>query len=111
MWLTQNGIHVQYGATKVAEALKIVIHCSVHKQFLRFELDTANIFDYVLRSQQFSNLGAAITVGIRAQPDLAQKIDSIAQVSISYSKHFLAFRRLRNNGQAKDIVLAWYGGN
>ncbi len=56
-------------------------------------------------------LGAAITVGIKAWPDLAQKIHSCAQLSIRYGINFLAFLRLRNNGQAKDIVLAWYGCN
>ncbi len=53
------------GATKVAEALKIITHCSLYRQRLRFELGTANIFHKVLRSQQFSNLGAAITVGYK----------------------------------------------
>ncbi len=111
MWLTQNRIHVQFSTTKVAESLKIVTHgtdCSLYRQLLRFELGTANIFDNVLRSQQFLYLGAAITVGIRALPDLAHKIHSFAQVSISYSINFLAFCCLQNNGQAKDIVLAWY---
>jgi hypothetical protein len=72
-----------FGATKVAEALKIVTHCSLYRQLLRFELGTANIFYNVLRSQQFSNLGAAIIVGMRARLDLAQKIDSYVQVSIN----------------------------
>jgi hypothetical protein len=107
MCLTQNRIHVQ--------ALKIVTHCSLYRQLLRVELGTATIFDNVLRSQRFtqgfSYLGAAITVGIGAWPDLAQKIHSFAQVSIIYSINLNTFRRLRNHGQATDIVLAWDGCN
>ncbi len=81
MWLTQNKIHVQFGARNVAEALKIVTLCSFHLQLLSCELGTANIFDDVLRSHLFSNRCAAATVGLLALPDLTQKIDSFAQVS------------------------------
>jgi hypothetical protein len=55
---------------------------TLHRKLLRFELVTANIFDDVLRSHQFLNRCAANTVGIRARPDLAQKIDSFAQVIV-----------------------------
>jgi hypothetical protein len=49
MWLKQNRTHVQFSATRVAKALKIVIYCSLHRQLERFVLGTANIFDDILR--------------------------------------------------------------
>jgi hypothetical protein len=83
MRLTQNRINSQSCPTEVARFLKIVIHCCMYRQLLSFEFFTRNLLDNVLLGQQFSNPGAAFTIGVHARPDFAEIVDSCAQVIIS----------------------------
>jgi hypothetical protein len=82
MRLTQNRIYSEFCPTEVAEALKIVAHCGLHRQLLFFEFVTRNVVNNVLLAQQFSNPGAAFTICGTARLDFAEIIDSCAQVII-----------------------------
>jgi hypothetical protein len=81
MRLTKNRIHSQFCPTEVAKSLKIIAHCCLYRQLLSFEFFTFNAFDNVLLGQQFSNSGAAFTIGVQAWPDFAEMIDSLRKSS------------------------------